>query len=224
MGVYAGPEIENDGLVLYLDSINNNSYPGSGNTLYDLTSTNNVSVTGGLVYANNAVDMAGSTNYIDFSIPNFTTTVCTVEMIAKFKNMTNQMPFGWFRYDVFTSGGRLGYNTGAGDVYGLSNTQVTDLGLLNNTKHYAFVMRTDVSYTNNKIYVNGQSQTLSQITGTENTLNRTFNSGSGRIAGWKSDANYRMPMEMNIFKVYNRELTEEEVLNNFNALRGRFNL
>jgi hypothetical protein len=187
-------------------------------------STDNVSVTGGLVYTNNAINMAGSANYIDFTIPNFSTSSVTVEIVAKLESLNNVMPFGWLIYDVYCSANTVGFNTGAGDIYGLSGTQTADLGLLNNIKHYVFVMRSDVAYTNNKIYVNGQAQSLAQRLAAENTGNRNFNSGSGRIAGWRQNTNYRMPMELYLFKVYTRELSSDEVQQNFNALRGRFNV
>jgi hypothetical protein len=101
---------------------------------------------------------------------------------------------------------------------------VTNLGLLNNWKHYVFEMRSDVSYTNNKIYVNGEEQSLSQVAATESSGYRSFNNGNGRIAGWRSDSNYRMSMDCASFKVYNRALTAQEIEQNFNALRGRFGI
>ncbi len=36
-----GPSIVRDGLVLYLDAGDRNSYPGTGNTWYDLSGNNN---------------------------------------------------------------------------------------------------------------------------------------------------------------------------------------
>jgi hypothetical protein len=224
MGLAHSPKVVTDSLALYIDTINTKSYPGSGNTLYNIVNTDNVSVVGGLVSTNNAINMAGSTNYIDFTIPNFSTSVCTVEIVAKLESLNNVMPFGWLRYDVFCSANNVGYNTASSDVYGLSGTQTADLGMLNNIKHYVFVMRSDVSYSNNKIYVNGQAQSLAQRLAAENTGNRNFNSGSGRIAGWRHDTNYRMPMELYLFKVYTRELSSDEVQQNFNAIRGRFGI
>jgi len=224
MGLAHSPRVVTDSLALYIDTVNTKSYPGSGNTLYNIVSTDNVSVTGGLVYTNNAINMAGSANYIDFTIPNFSTSSVTVEIVAKLESLNNVMPFGWLIYDVYCSANTVGFNTGAGDIYGLSGTQTADLGLLNNIKHYVFVMRSDVAYTNNKIYVNGQAQSLAQRLAAENTGNRNFNSGSGRIAGWRQNTNYRMPMELYLFKVYTRELSSDEVQQNFNALRGRFNV
>jgi hypothetical protein len=85
-------------------------------------------------------------------------------------------------------------------------------------------MRSNVSYTNNKIYVNGQQQTLSQIVGSENSGNRNFNSGNGRISGWRSDSGYKMNMDLAAFRVYNRALNQQEILTNFNAGRDRFKI
>ena len=41
MGVFAGPEIVEDGLVLALDAGNTKSYPGSGTTWTDLSGNGN---------------------------------------------------------------------------------------------------------------------------------------------------------------------------------------
>jgi len=160
---------------------------------------------------------------MDFYAPNLGTTT-TVEMWCKLKSLNNVMPFGWLQYDVYCYGGAMGYNTANSDRYGLTSTQTTNLGLLNNWKHYVFEMRSDVSYTNNKIYVNGEEQSLSQLVGTENSGTRSFNNGNGRIAGWRVDNNYRMSMDCASFKVYNRALTASEVKQNFNATRSRFGI
>jgi hypothetical protein len=132
------------------------------------------------------------------------------------------MPFGFNLYDVLANSGRLGFNTAASDIYGLTSTQVTNLGLQNQWKHYIFEMRSDVSYSNNKIYINGQNQSLSQVTGTENTGNRNFNSGNGRISSWLNDNNYNIPMDLGQFRIYNRALSAQEILQNYNATKGRY--
>jgi hypothetical protein len=78
------------------------------------------------------------------------------------------------------------------------------------------------SKTNNKIYVNGEQQSMSQIYGNFNTLNANFNAGAGRISSWRNDLNWRMNMNVANFKVYIRELTQQEITNNFNANKSRF--
>jgi len=87
-----------------------------------------------------------------FSIPNVGDTL-SIEMWARIKSFSNGMPFGFNLYDVWANSGRFGFNTAASDIYGLTSTQVTNLGLVNQWKHYVFEMRTDVSYSNNKIYI-----------------------------------------------------------------------
>jgi hypothetical protein len=166
----------------------------------------------------------GTNDYMNFTAPDLGTTT-TVEMWCKIgSGYSDKMFFGWYAYDVWCGGGNLGYNTAGGDVYGISAASVSSLGLVNNWKHYVFEMRSDVSYTNNKIYINGVSQTLSQQFGGEVPSNRNFNSGNGRIACWLVDLNYPMPMDCSIFKVYNRALTQQEINQNFNAYKNRYNL
>jgi hypothetical protein len=227
MATFYNPKIITDGLVLALDAANSKSYPGSGTTWNDLSSNkSNASLLGGVTFgASNKGVMIfdGTDDHVDFSAPSLSTTA-TVEMWAKPTSLSDRMFFGWLAYDIYCLSGQIGYNTASSDIYGLNSSVVTSLGLLNNWHHYVFEMRSDVSYTNNKIYIDGVSQTLSQQLGTEAPANRTFNSGNGRIAGWRTNTSYRMPMECPIFKVYNRSLAAAEIQQNFNALRGRFNI
>lgn len=226
MSASIGTEIVDNGLVLHLDAGNPRSYPTSGTSLKDIAGNTNLTISGTSSFSssnNGYIILDSVDDYIDFTAPNLGNTV-SVELWCRTTNIDGKMFFGWLRYDVFCSGGAIGYNTAASDVYGLTSTQVTNLGLLNNWKQYVFIMRTDVSYTNNKIYINGANQPLSQILATESAGNRTFNSGAGRLAGWRADTNYRMPMNLGSFKVYNRELAATEISQNFEALRGRYGI
>ena len=226
MGISYNTSTIVDGLVLGIDIANQRSYPRSGNTITDFlnplskytiagTANFNAGSGGNLIFD-------GSTNYVNFTAPNLGTTT-TVEMWAALgAGYSGKMPFGWFRYDVFCFSGGMGFNTGNSDMYGINSTTVSNLGLVGNPRHYVFEMRSDVSYTNNKMYINSTSQTLSQQTGTELAGQRNFNSGVGRISAWTDTAGYDMPMNWAIFKIYNRALTQAEINTNFNALRGRF--
>ena len=223
-----GPKIVTDGLVLCLDAASTKSYPGSGTAWYDLSvNSNNAVLTNGPTFSNiNRGNLVfdGVNDYTNFFAPNLGT-VATVEMWVNLgASYSGKMFFGWLRYDVWCNAGRLGYNTANSDVYGISSETVSSLGLVNNWKHYIFEMRSDVSYTSNKIYINTVSQTLSQQQGGENGSNRNFNSGNGRISGWRNDTNYSIGMNCACFKVYNRALTTKEIAQNFNTTRGRFAL
>ena len=107
-------------------------------------------------------------------------------------------------------------------MYGISAATVNSLNLPQRYAHYIFEMRSDVSYTNNKIYVDAIPESLSQVAGSESTSNRTFNNGYGRLSGWKNSTSYGMPMDCAIFRIYNRSLSQSEILQNFNATKTRF--
>jgi len=189
--------------------------PLVGNSSLDLT---NVSFD-----SNAQMTFDGTNDYLDFTAPNLSGTA-TIEMVCKIgAGYGDKMFMGWLAYDIWCGGGHLGYNTGNGDLYGISSSTVSSLGLVNNWKHYIFEMRSDVSYTNNKIYVNGTSQTLSQQLSAEYAGNRNFNSGNGRIADWRQGG-YHIPMDCNVFKVYNRALSAGEVRQNYLHYKTRFNL
>ena len=91
-------------------------------------------------------------------------------------------------------------------------------------------MRKDVSYTNNKIYINGNLQSALEVVRAgngEDSTERHFNVNNsdeavGRISGRRFDNNYRIPMEISLFRVYNKALTQEEVTERYDAVSGRF--
>ncbi len=226
MGVKAGPRISDDDIALAFDSAVFKSYVGSGTTVNGLVSGIGFTLTNGVGFGvtnNGYFIFDGVDDNIPFSIPNLGT-IISVEMWARIKSFSNGMPFGFDRYDVWANTGRMGFNTAASDIYGLTSTQVTNLGLLNQWKHYIFEMRTDVSYSNNKIYINGENQSLSQVAGTENAGLRSFNSGNGRISSWLNSSAFNISMDLAQFRVYKRALSTQEVLQNYNATKGRFRL
>jgi hypothetical protein len=220
--------VSNSGLVLHLDAGNTASYSGTGTTWNDLsgngshvtlTSTSFNSASGGSIVFN------GSSSYANFNANIGSTNAVTVDMWVKTNSLnapTGSMYFGFGQYDVWTKAGTIGYNTSGGDVFGLTSTRVENLGIEGAWKHLVFVMNSG-SNSNNKIYVNGVNQTsLSQVYTGFNTANANFNSGAGRIAGWRNDSSWLMNLNVASFKIYNRELSQQEITNNFNASKQRF--
>jgi hypothetical protein len=226
MGLDHSPIIVTDGLSLYADAFNTRSYSGSGTSINGLVSGIGLTLVNGVGFGTTGTSyfiLDGTNDNIPFNIPNVGTTL-SIEMWARINSFSNGMPFGFDRYDVWANGGRLGFNTAASDIYGLTSTQVTNLGLLSQWKHYVFEMRTDVSYSNNKIYINGQNQSLSQVAGTENASLRSFNSGNGRISSWLFSDVFFIAMDLAQFRVYNRALTSQEIVQNYNATKRRYGL
>jgi len=204
-----------NGLVLNLNAGMASSYPKTGTTWYDVSGgSNNGTLTNGLTFnANGAIVFDGADDYVPFYAPNLGT-IATIEMLCKIGDgYSGKMFCGWnTSYDVWCNGGTIGYNTGGGDVYGISQSTVNSLGVINRWAHYIFEFRSDVSYTNNKIYINGILQTLSQQYGGEG--GKSFAGGNGFIATW-GYGGYYMPMDCAVFKVYNRALTQAEVNQNY---------
>jgi hypothetical protein len=217
--------LTNSSLVLHLDAGNPASYSGtswndlSGNgSNVTLVSTTYSSANGGSIVFN------GTSSYANFNANIGSTNAVTVEMWVKtnsLKTPGGAMYFGFNLYDAWTANGNMGYNTAGGDHYGFLSSKVDYLGIEGFWRHLVFVMYAG-SKTNNKIYVNGESQTLSQIQGTFSTVNSNYNSGSGRISSWLNDQNWLINMNLASFKIYNRELTTQEITNNFNATSTRF--
>ncbi|NBP55430.1 LamG domain-containing protein [bacterium] len=225
--------IASDGVVFNIDFSSTLSYPTTSSTVYDISSSgNNTQITTGQTWVekgseyggsfSGSLDFDGTDDRIDFTATGLTNTA-TVEMWCKIGSAySGKMFMGWLYYDIWCSGGAIGFNTGNGDVYGISQATAGSLGIVDEWTHYIFEFRSDVSYTNNKIYINGVLQTLSQITGSENTTNRNFNSGNGRIGAWRASLDYFIPMRLSVFRVYNRSLAQAEVTSNYNSQKGRY--
>ncbi len=219
--------ISNSGLVLHLDASNTASYSGTGTTWNDLSGNgSNVTLTNTTFNSANggSIVFNGTSSYANFDANIGTTNVVTVEMWVKTNSLrtpTGAMYFGFNLYDAWTASGNIGYNTASGDQYGFLSSKVDYLGIEGSWRQLVFVMYAGAK-TNNKIYVNGESQTLSQIQGTFSTVNSNFNSGAGRISSWLNDQNWLINMNVASFKIYNRELTAQEITNNFNASSTRF--
>ena len=222
--------VSNSGLVLHLDAGNTASYSGSGTTWNDLsgngshvtlTSTTFNSASGGSIVFN------GSSSYANFNANIGNTTAVTIDMWVKTNSLNapnGSMYFGFNSYNAWTYNGNIGYNTANADQYGFPANRVTYLGIEGAWKHLVFIMNSGAK-SNNKIYVNGESQTMSQLTGTFAAASATFNSGVGKISGWTYPGqalSWLIDMNVASFKVYNRELSQQEITNNFNASKQRF--
>jgi len=224
MGIDIGPIEVTDSLALHFDAGDVKSYPGTGTSIIGRVGGIGFTLTNGVGFGTTGTNyfiFDGVDDNIPFTVANYGSTM-TLEFWARLKSLSNGMIFGFNLYDVWANSGRLGFNTAVSDIYGLSSSQVTNLGLLNQWKHYVFEMRTDVSYTNNKIYINGQNQSLSQVAGTESDANRSFNNGAGRIGCWLYSNSFFLSMDVAQFQVYNRALSQQEVFQNYHATKGRY--
>ena len=226
MGIAYNTSIVSDGLVFALDAANSRCYSGSGTSVNGLVSDLGVTLVNGVGFGTTSTKyfiLDGTNDNIPFYVPDPGATL-TIELWAKINLFNGGMIFGFYLYDVWTADGRMGFNTAQGDLYGISSTQVANLSLLNQWKHYVFEMRSDVPYTNNKIYINSQNQSLSQVLGSEQASTRNFNNGNGRISSWLNSSAFNISMDLAQFRIYNKALSTTEVVQNYNATKKRYGL
>lgn len=230
-GFFGSTQIATDQLILHLDAKNTDSYPGTGATWFDLTSNNSDATVTSTTWNSSGwfPFRQSSAGYADLTLVGVdaTTPTLTVEVWIKAYDTLNNdgILFGFNTYDLYLNGsGALGFNTGGGDCYGISSTQVSTLGIYGNWKQFVCVMQQTTSYTNNKFYVNTSLQTLSQQAGAEDTGLREFSNGIVRINGWRNNTNFPYDEDVAIFRIYKKELTSAEIRQNFNAQRARFGI
>ena len=215
-------------LILNLDAGFAPSYPQNGSTWYD---TSPVARAATLInrptYTQSGtvgfLNFDGANDYADINVSHITASTITVTGFIRWNSFTSGMFFGFTTYDIYTAGNTLGFNTGKGDVYGISAAEVSGLGLSGNYAHYAFVMTANGDIpSSNKIYINGKLQTLGQqlsTTGSAPGFGSTM-----RISGWMNSTSYTNNLSIGTFQMYNRELTLAEIGQNFGAQRARFGI
>jgi hypothetical protein len=224
MGVkYANSQIVTNGLVLALDAADRNSYSGSGTSWTDLSGNgNNGTLTNGPTYSSanggsivfDGVDDYVDTNYIQ-PTSNF-----SISIVYKCTNFTPWSAL-WASEIWNNSTGYLAY-FGTSTSLVLSRGGGSSISCTANSaalNSYTFTVSSDTAA---KIYVNGVLQISSNIilasSVTKTLLLSTRHSNDG--TGFTDRKASVIPH----FSVYNRVLTEQEVLQNYNAQKARFNL
>ena len=218
MGIDIGPIETTDGLVLHLDAANTRSYPGSGNTVYDLSGFGNTSaLTNGPTYNSSnlgAFVLDGSNDYILVNsqaniLSKTAYTKIAFIYISNFSTVNNIISGGFSGQHAFWMFGTDKLNAGHNGTW---NTVVGATTLSLNTWYFAAV-----TYSNStgwKLYLNGREDGTSADT-TTFTGNQEISIGSystannftGRIAS---------------VQVYNRALTATEIFQNYHATKGRY--
>ena len=238
MGLTHSPQIVRDGLVLYLDAANSKSYPGSGTVFYDLSSSNLV----GTIVNQSQYNDLGYMDYIDYSGNNVNTETIvtnvplnttagqgnTVEqwVYADSTQANGNMTFTFYNVplDLWLISNNFGINNGSSLVYGITNANNIFIGKWNHISvYFPYSWTSDLNST--KIWINGISQSLAILQGTLSSRvvsnSQTVGIGGGYTDGADS---FNWDGRIAVTKIYNRELTDLEVKQNFEALRRRFGI
>ena len=228
MSVFSGPEIVNNGLVLHLDAANPRSYPGTGTAWNDLSGNGN---TGTLVNSptystsnKGIMTLNGTNNYVN--VPSISSgqfasgfTFAGWCRTSAFSS-TWMWPFAttvssggaFLQFGKVASNGNLRFN-GAPALYSGTNLDAS-VNIADGIWHYIVaVWDTQFRY----IYVDGTLRaSLASVLGANPSAFGTVRLGArvGPLEYWNGSFG---PMS-----IYTRALSATEILQNFNAVRGRY--
>jgi len=231
--MFTGPNIVTDGLVLALDAANVKSYPGSGTTWYDLSGNgNNGTLTSGPTFNNGnggSIVFDGVNDYISLNSPitlaTAGATINTWFYITDFSTNNNTDAITLFSdTSSFNSlisfwNGGFGFETNTNsnpvEFFGQTTAPITEPSIVSGVWINFVLVFDTTAYT----YINGN---LVNTIAIGNSL--TFRYIGRAPAGGRQD--YPDWHHGSVSKVltYNRALTAEEVLQNYNATKSRFNL
>jgi hypothetical protein len=220
MGVYAGPEINESGLVLALDAANTKSYPGSGTSWTDLSGNRQGTINNSPVFGGNYFTFDGVNENVSFpSSIEVSTAGFTMGFLMRVPS-TQVNGVNWCHMLADRDFGAGDYEIG---IYGTNsttfifkensstpNSATTILGT--GWNFLVFGMNQNLTPF---IYVNGALRTQLATPFVSSTLDFT------RLFSSPSNANY-FKCDCSYINLYNRALSAAEVSQNFNALRGRY--
>lgn len=235
MSIYGGPEIVTDGLVLHLDAANSKSYPGSGSTWFDLSENNNGTLINGPIYSSankGSLVFDGVNDRGTFASQVFSTSPQTYEVWARAiksniaaDNYAYILHNNSFNTSVGASYMTIGYGwSGAGlqnsEIFACFNGNFLNMGTgiigdSTNTRQIVLTWNGSVQ----SVYVNSVLRKSQPLTTTPQNFSNITSFGDDKTAAYR-------PIVGNIYsiKTYNKALSQQEILQNFISVKGRYGL
>jgi hypothetical protein len=238
MSAHGGPNIVEDGLVLCLDAGNTKSYPGSGTTWYDLSSYKTNATIYQCTFSNNYFDFDGTDDnvYITslssnapqiYNIQNYVTmdvafypssTVGDGSSMAIIRTgMGTDLSFGMFTKTTDRNIYLHWYNSTATFQTSFSSNNV----IQNDAWNIGSIVRDGTSAS---FYVNGQHINTNTGISLSTESPGIMGIGATRYGSQAGTTSQDFGGRISSVKIYNRALTPSEVLQNYNATKGRFGL
>ena len=216
MGIDYNNVIVSDGLVLYLDAANTRSYSGSGTSSNSLVGGIGATLVNGVGFTssnNGAFTFDGSNDYINFG--NSSAVQQSSGTLSAWAKASS--PGGGYRgiiakqgaYGLFYTDSVLVAYDWAADAPRSTGVNIAD----NTWKNVVLTYQSGVS-NGTRIYING----VSVLTTTITVLNQTGN----LFGGAEANAGQYASCQISSFNIYNRALSATEVLQNYNATKGRY--
>ena len=218
-------QIIQSGLKLHLDAGTLESYPGSGTEWFDITGNGNVAtLVNGPTFSTNAIRLDGTNDYISLPTLGFAPSTLTLEFWIKRHANT-----GYFlaidnsdnpELRLQFSGGYVGLTWYDDGAYIASFSSVTAITL--DTWYHVCVTSQNSDF---RMYINGTLDTA-DTTG-------TYTGGPNGNAGEHTLGTYNRPgagyggyanVSYGVYRFYNRVLSPNEILYNYNTQKARFGL
>ena len=224
MSLQRGPKsIVTDGLVYGVDPFNTKSYPGSGNIINSLKDDGKIgTLANGTTFTGNSFNLDGIDDYIQYKPLQGNSLAITYSIWIKSNNNSQTFRTFWNTGGFSITPLSFFYHPGITNISLHSNTGIGSRNAFNKSYvSYPITEWQQFSFTINEIdlrlYYNGVflgSQTRTSGGSIPvNTFNIGVTMGYGYFNGETSQS-----------LLYNRTLSSAEVLQNYNALKGRFGL
>ena len=223
---YGVKSIVTNGLVFCTDAKNTKSYIGSGTTLTDIANKKTGTISGA-TFSNGIFTYDGTNDKTSFTSTGLSSTTTNLTINTWIKTDDKTADNGAYRGWITTGAGSsntacfkmsITNDNGYCVIWGLNNSAKVTADTALDGDTWFNVVYTYTSGTG-KIYTNGALDATASYTGNHDLTQ--FHLGSGGTAGNLDDRGM-WNGEIGPVHVYNRELTATEVLQNFNAQRGRF--
>jgi hypothetical protein len=219
MASIGGPNIVENGLVLCLDAANSKSYSGTGTAWNDISGNgNNGTLVNGPTFSSangGSIVFDGTDDVVSTTLVQTFSSELTVETWYRGTKATRNHLWNFYGSNLncnFNDTGRTLWIYWEGG--GTPAIRFTSPNFTNgNINHLIFRHSGSI----NQVYLNGQLLVPQETAGTQ-----TFTG----VGGSGYDLASTGPFSGNIYvnRVYNKALTASEVLQNYNATKGRFGL
>ena len=228
MATKYSPKMVTDGLVLSLDAANTKSYPKSGTTWSDLSGNGNTGTltnsptfsgaNGGSIVFDGVDDYISGTNNSSLQLLNDLTIGAWVKLGSGgnanqgiFEKMVN---INYSGYGITRQDDYFKFWTGGGGTFAYTNSNIT----YSSGNNWYYVVGRRMAG-NNRLFINSILQTDSQSP-------PLSDSGEVYVIGryYSNIANFYFVGNIAQTSLYNRALTDAEILQNYNATKSRFGL
>ncbi len=216
MAVGYNPSIVSDGLVFFLDPANTRSYSGSGLTANGLVGGYNGTLVNGVGFSssnNGSFFFDGTNDYINLPTSNLPYGSVPRTICCWF--LANSLSNGWaisYGSPFASSSNFIGFYNGFINYGGYGDDIAGPVPSLNTWYYVCGVYNGSVA----SLYINGSLYTSSAKSW--NTVQSTAQIGRQTNTGEFWNGNISQ------VKIYNRALTQQEILQNFNATRFRYGI